>query len=416
MLAANKSISTLRIKNNQNVDRFAERKQNNSSLLKTAKNNNGLAHSSCSLSVLNSSLILSNLGQANKSVVVGKNKVFESFGERASKMKLFNLSNAFQLQQRREFFSFVKPKPKTPEQLVTLLNKNLADGKPQKARELFESNTKFVSPEAIKAYLVAMDKLGQINRITPQFFNTFPDARLLVSQMASQSSSNSPSAVPPNGTTTTTTTTTTVPPEPLIVVNAATGASSSSSIPLASQLFQQRQQSQNQTIGGTTNSEPLSVRIHTTTSDRLWSIFGSAFFVLFLVFAWYLFGQSENEKKSLNMPISNAHTEAAQVKERFDDVKGIDEVRGELEQIVDYLKNPQKYTRLGAKLPRGILLTGEPGTGKTLLARAIAGEAGVTFLYCSGSAFDELFVGVGPKRVRALFEDARAVAPCIIFY
>jgi len=125
--------------------------------------------------------------------------------------------------------------------------------------------------------------------------------------------------------------------------------------------------------------------------------------------------KEDDKKSSLNVPVSNAHQKALDVKERFEDVKGIDEVRRQLEEIVDYLRNPSKYTALGARLPRGILLTGEPGTGKTLLARAIAGEAGVPFFFCSGSSFDEVFVGVGPKRVRALFEEARREGPCIIF-
>lgn len=99
----------------------------------------------------------------------------------------------------------------------------------------------------------------------------------------------------------------------------------------------------------------------------------------------------------------------------FEDVLGVDEAKSELQEVVQYLKDPQKYTKLGAKLPKGILLVGPPGTGKTLLAKAIAGEAGVPFLYCSGSEFDEVFVGVGPRRVRKLFEEAKKNAPAIIF-
>jgi cell division protease FtsH len=102
-------------------------------------------------------------------------------------------------------------------------------------------------------------------------------------------------------------------------------------------------------------------------------------------------------------------------KTAFDDVAGVDEAKEELKEVVDFLKDPQRYGVLGARLPRGVLLVGPPGTGKTLLARAVAGEAGVTFLSISGSEFVEMFVGVGAARVRDLFEQARKLAPCIIF-
>ncbi|MEV0149860.1 MULTISPECIES: ATP-dependent zinc metalloprotease FtsH [unclassified Nonomuraea] len=107
--------------------------------------------------------------------------------------------------------------------------------------------------------------------------------------------------------------------------------------------------------------------------------------------------------------------EAGQVRVTFDDVAGIDEVENELVEIVDYLKDPGKYRRLGAKLPKGVLLAGPPGTGKTLLARAVAGEAKVPFFSASASEFIEMIVGVGASRVRDLFEEARKVAPSIVF-
>ena len=99
----------------------------------------------------------------------------------------------------------------------------------------------------------------------------------------------------------------------------------------------------------------------------------------------------------------------------FDDVAGIDEAKEELEEIVEFLRNPQKYSRLGGRIPKGALLVGAPGTGKTLLARAIAGEAGVPFFNISGSDFVEMFVGVGASRVRDMFEQAKKNAPCIVF-
>uniref|UniRef100_A0A9J8BWA2 ATP-dependent zinc metalloprotease YME1L1 n=1 Tax=Cyprinus carpio carpio TaxID=630221 RepID=A0A9J8BWA2_CYPCA len=99
----------------------------------------------------------------------------------------------------------------------------------------------------------------------------------------------------------------------------------------------------------------------------------------------------------------------------FEHVKGVEEAKNELQDVVEFLRNPQKFTVLGGKLPKGILLVGPPGTGKTLLARAVAGEADVPFYYASGSEFDEMFVGVGASRIRNLFKEAKASAPCVIF-
>jgi len=99
----------------------------------------------------------------------------------------------------------------------------------------------------------------------------------------------------------------------------------------------------------------------------------------------------------------------------FDDVAGIDEVKEEFQEIVSFLKKPERYTRVGARIPKGVLLSGPPGTGKTLLAKAIAGEAKVPFLSCSASEFVELFVGIGASRIRDLFRRAKANTPCIVF-
>ncbi len=99
----------------------------------------------------------------------------------------------------------------------------------------------------------------------------------------------------------------------------------------------------------------------------------------------------------------------------FQDVAGVDEAKQDLEEIVEFLRDPQKFQRLGGKIPRGVLLVGPPGTGKTLLARSVAGEANVPFFTISGSDFVEMFVGVGASRVRDMFEQAKKNAPCIIF-
>ncbi len=141
------------------------------------------------------------------------------------------------------------------------------------------------------------------------------------------------------------------------------------------------------------------------------------FFLLVLGGVVWLFrGISRSQNNALSFGKSRARiADAKQVKTRFTDVAGAEEAKEDLVEVVDFLKNPRKYTSIGAKIPKGVLLVGSPGTGKTLLARAVAGEAGVPFFSIAGSEFVEMFVGVGASRVRDLFTKAKRNAPCIIF-
>lgn len=138
--------------------------------------------------------------------------------------------------------------------------------------------------------------------------------------------------------------------------------------------------------------------------------------VIFIIVWGYILNRMGGPQGVLSFGKARAKIYAEKdVNVTFDDVAGIDEAKRELQEIVEYLRNPEKFVRLGAKIPKGVLLVGPPGTGKTLLARAVAGEAGVPFFSMSGSDFVEMFVGVGAARVRDLFSQAKANAPCIIF-
>ncbi len=140
---------------------------------------------------------------------------------------------------------------------------------------------------------------------------------------------------------------------------------------------------------------------------------------LLLLFLIYGFVMRRMQKGGgpLNIGRNRAkiHDESSTLDTRFSDVAGVDEAKGELTEIIDFLKNPEKFQKLGGRIPKGVLLVGAPGTGKTLLARAVAGEARVPFFSISGSEFVEMFVGVGAARVRDLFEQAKQRAPCIVF-
>ncbi len=140
--------------------------------------------------------------------------------------------------------------------------------------------------------------------------------------------------------------------------------------------------------------------------------------IIFLIF-WFLVmnGSQGAGNKTMSFGKSKARLMGSEDRNKvtFEDVAGVDEEKEELEEIVEFLKNPRKFTDMGARIPKGVLLVGQPGTGKTLLAKAVAGEAGVPFFIISGSDFVEMFVGVGASRVRDLFEEAKKKAPCIIF-
>ncbi len=139
--------------------------------------------------------------------------------------------------------------------------------------------------------------------------------------------------------------------------------------------------------------------------------------IIFLIFWFFTMGGQQGGTKTMSFGKSKARLMGTADKNRvtFEDVAGVDEEKEELEEIVEFLKNPRKFTDMGARIPKGVLLVGQPGTGKTLLAKAVAGEAGVPFFIISGSDFVEMFVGVGASRVRDLFEEAKKKAPCIIF-
>ena len=164
------------------------------------------------------------------------------------------------------------------------------------------------------------------------------------------------------------------------------------------------------------------MQIHAAPSDdNVPSLFGiliSWFPMLLLIGVWIFFMRQMQGGGGRAMGFGKSRARLLTEKVgriTFDDVAGIDEAKQELEEIVEYLKDPQKFQRLGGKIPKGVLLVGPPGTGKTLLARAIAGEANVPFFTISGSDFVEMFVGVGASRVRDMFEQGKKNAPCIIF-
>ena len=161
--------------------------------------------------------------------------------------------------------------------------------------------------------------------------------------------------------------------------------------------------------------------IATPTEDKMPSLLGillSWFPMLLLIGVWIFFMRQMQGGKGGAMGFGRSKAKLlneAQGKVTFNDVAGVEEAKEEVEEIVEFLKDPKKFSRLGGKIPKGALLIGPPGTGKTLLAKAIAGEANVPFFSISGSDFVEMFVGVGASRVRDMFEQGKKHSPCIIF-
>ena len=153
------------------------------------------------------------------------------------------------------------------------------------------------------------------------------------------------------------------------------------------------------------------------TADTFWGIFVSWFPMILLIGVWVFFMRqaTAGNSKAMSFGKSKARLIENAKKVTFADVAGCDESKQELEEVIDFLKDPQKFQRLGGKIPKGVLLVGPPGTGKTLLAKAVAGEADVPFFSISGSDFVEMFVGVGASRVRDMFAQAKKNAPCLLF-
>ncbi|ELR99592.1 ATP-dependent zinc metalloprotease FtsH2 [Gloeocapsa sp. PCC 73106] len=166
----------------------------------------------------------------------------------------------------------------------------------------------------------------------------------------------------------------------------------------------------------------ISIDAHPTRSEgAIWGVLGNLIFPVLLIGSlFFLFRRSNNIPGGPGQAMSFGKSRArfqmeAKTGVMFEDVAGVDEAKEELEEVVTFLKQPEKFTAVGASIPKGVLLVGPPGTGKTLLAKAIAGEAGVPFFSISGSEFVEMFVGVGASRVRDLFKKAKENAPCLIF-
>lgn len=250
------------------------------------------------------------------------------------------------------------------------------------------------------------------------------------SASAAQPASSAPASTPAPASTTASSTSTTAPAAASATASSAPTASSPGSIltNAAQRLTGSAQPAQQAT--STTSSDnknqsnagtplnPIHVQLAAATpAHSMWRgirwLLGLIFWSFLALTVFSMFMENAGLMKAGPGPAEFQPEEGKTVK--FSDVKGCEEAKQEVQEIVEFLRNPEKFSKLGGKLPKGVLLTGPPGTGKTLLARAIAGEAEVPFFFASGSAFDEMFVGVGAKRVRELFKAARAKAPAIVF-
>ena len=174
-----------------------------------------------------------------------------------------------------------------------------------------------------------------------------------------------------------------------------------------------------ETIANTLNEKEIIVKVNDDDQGSLVYMLLTSWFPIILFVGFWIFLMRQMQSggnKALSFGKSRAKLSTNQQKKvTFKDVAGVEEAKEELQEIVEFLKEPQKFQKLGGRIPKGVLVMGPPGTGKTLLARAIAGEANVPFFSISGSDFVEMFVGVGASRVRDLFEQGKKNAPCIVF-
>lgn len=287
------------------------------------------------------------------------------------------------------------------------------------------------SDEAFELYSHALASTGRLSELSSAVRKR--DQRLKDEGLESESSPSTTSASQPASPAPASTASSSTSAPASATASASTASDSTSSNPgsvitnAAQRLTgtapaQQATASQSDTSSSSSSAgtplNPIHVQLAAATpANNLWRgirwLLGMAFWIFITLTVFSMFMENAGLMKAGPGPAEFQPEEGKTVK--FSDVKGCEEAKQEVQEIVEFLRNPEKFSKLGGKLPKGILLTGPPGTGKTLLARAIAGEADVPFFFASGSGFDEMFVGVGAKRVRDLFKAARAKAPAIVF-